>query len=113
MSNISEVRIGFWPELRATSEIKHIIDTLTDTEWQIKKPYEYMSVVKFLRKYDSRVSYKGSSTCRICGCDNGSEEYTQTFRRINFVYPEGFVHYITAHGIKPDQALIDIIMEYR
>ena len=40
-------------------------------------------------------SYRGFSTCRICGCVNGSIE----LGRDGYVYPEGLVHYITDHNV--------------
>lgn len=106
----STVRIGFWPDKNDKHEIQKIISALTDMSWKHQKQIEYNNVVKFFSGYDDKLSYKGDSYCRVCGQSNGSDEYTRTVRKIVFVYPSGFVHYIVQHGIKPDQLLIDFIM---
>ena len=48
---------------------------------------------------------KGSSTCRVCECENGSVE----FYRENFVWPSGLAHYIKEHGYKPPEDFIKMI----
>lgn len=40
---------------------------------------------------------KGYSRCRCCKCPNGSGEY----RYKNWLWPEGFIHYIVEHNIEP------------
>jgi len=44
-----------------------------------------------------RVSYRGFSHCRICGCRNGS----QSFRLDVWEWPSGFRHYVTDHEVRP------------
>lgn len=46
---------------------------------------------------------RGYSTCRICGCHNGSQDMTDGV----YVWPIGFAHYIEEHGVKPPQEFID------
>jgi len=43
-------------------------------------------------------SYYGCSMCRICGINNGNSEYIFN----NFVWPEGYIHYIRDHNIEID-----------
>lgn len=51
--------------------------------------------------------YRGSSPCRFCGERNGSKEYhTNEFR-----WPEGYVHYVDEHGVKPPQEFIDYLLD--
>lgn len=42
-------------------------------------------------------AYRGWSTCRLCGCMNGSREYVQGDWR----WPEGLMHYIMVHNVEP------------
>jgi hypothetical protein len=50
--------------------------------------------------------YMGDSECRICECVNGSIEY-----RLNeWVWPEGFRHYVEKHNVMPSKEFIDFIM---
>ena len=37
----------------------------------------------------------GYSTCRICGIKNGRDELTNG----TYVWPDGLVHYVEAHGV--------------
>lgn len=42
--------------------------------------------------------YRGGSTCRICQCHpNGSITYEYR----DWTWPEGYMHYITEHKVKP------------
>lgn len=47
--------------------------------------------------------WRGVTRCRICGILNGSK----CFHRDGLAWPQGFKHYIEAHGLKPDQVFID------
>lgn len=49
--------------------------------------------------------YKGWSTCCMCGCRNGSSEYSYK----NFVWPSGLMHYIVDHNVKPSYQFITFI----
>jgi len=53
-------------------------------------------------------SYRGSSSCRICKCQNGSREFTYG----GFCWPEGFRHYIECHKIKPSDEFIEMILGF-
>jgi len=44
-----------------------------------------------------RVSYRGFSHCRVCGCRNGS----QSFRLDVWEWPSGFRHYVADHEVRP------------
>lgn len=62
-----------------------------------------------LRKYDRVVSlsksvgYMGFSLCRICDCHNGSEEYTYKCGDKEFIFPEGYKHYLDVHNVQIDE----------
>lgn len=56
------------------------------------------------------VSYRGFSGCRICNIGNGSREYVHQLPdgRI-FKWPEGYLHYLTDHGVEPDAACLELL----
>ena len=51
-------------------------------------------------------AYKGISQCRICKCNNGSEEYNYK----NYVWPKGYMHYLIQHNVHPSKNFYDFIM---
>ncbi len=51
--------------------------------------------------------FKGYSTCRICGCRNGSQAHTLD----GWVWPEGFRHYIDVHNVKPSAEFIEWLLQ--
>lgn len=51
-------------------------------------------------------SFRGLSTCRICSISNGYREYhTNSYR-----WPEGYLHYVRDHQVKPPQHFIDYLL---
>jgi hypothetical protein len=54
--------------------------------------------------YDAQpvVEWKGYSPCRICELANGSVSYRLQIGDITFTWPEGYIHYIRDHGVRPD-----------
>jgi len=59
-------------------------------------------VVDYLNKGKEYEAWLGWSNCRICGKMNGSICMTDG----EFVYPEGYSHYIKDHNIMPDIGLL-------
>jgi hypothetical protein len=51
------------------------------------------------------IRYRGFSTCRICKCSNG----TGTYDTGKAEWPEGALHYVEKHNVKPSQEFIDFI----
>lgn len=57
----------------------------------------------FLNRLDKKekkasvTRYRGLSKCRICGCFNGSEEFTLN----GWKWPSGFKHYVKDHNVLP------------
>ena len=87
--------------------IKAALDTCTDPAWKVFRPEEYQVVIAYLGSPDRQVGYHGDSWCRVCNCRNGSHDYY----RESFKYPEGYIHYITEHGIVPPRELIEAALE--
>jgi hypothetical protein len=64
-------------------------------------------VVAYLNRGKTVNYYKGYSCCRICGkTKNGSFERTDD----KYTWPEGFVHYVSEHNVKPAQEFIDHVL---
>lgn len=55
------------------------------------------------------ISYRGSSTCRLCGIRNGSKELQITSGELMYRIPEGYLHYLTHHRVGADARLLTIL----
>lgn len=79
--------------------------------WKIENSDVFEKVKDFLNPENVEqngfkvLSYKGISICRICSEWNGSREYVGH----GLIIPQGYLHYITEHGLIPDQSLIELI----
>lgn len=58
---------------------------------------EFIEKLKMIEAKAKEEAYRGFSTCRICGCLNGSREYYYNGWR----WPQGFMHYIVEHNVQP------------
>lgn len=64
-------------------------------------------VSEYLNNGKEHAAYMGCSTCRICGkWGNGSTDLTDG----EFIWPEGYSHYITEHNIMPDLDLLSKVL---
>lgn len=52
----------------------------------------------------------GSSTCRLCDCTNGGNEYSFKIDSINYKFPSGLIHYYKDHGVQPSKEFRDAIL---
>jgi hypothetical protein len=72
-----------------------------DLPWPQAEP-KWPQRAAFLRALDGaeaeaqRVSYRGFSNCRLCGCRNGS----QSFRLNVWEWPQGLRHYVADHEVR-------------
>lgn len=48
----------------------------------------------------------GFSPCRMCGRPNGALELSDG----EFVWPDGFSHYVRDHGVRPPDAFVDHVL---
>lgn len=53
--------------------------------------------------------YRGWSTCRICGCNNGSSDYELD----GWLWPVGYSHYVEEHNVRPSLAFQEFILDYQ
>jgi hypothetical protein len=74
-----------------------------NTDWDVG---QRAAVIRYLDDGKPRNAYMGSSLCRFCGCVNGSTDLTDGV----WVWPEGYAHYLTAHGVVPPQAFVDHVL---
>lgn len=78
---------------------------IANTSDRYRKAYALELLDKIESKADQE-HQKGQSTCRICGCQNGSGEYVfrKVFKHIRreIIMPSGYRHYIEKHNVSPD-----------
>ena len=86
------------------------------TAWDNTLPWPQATEDKhidFLRMLDAvelvtmTESYRGFSTCRLCGKFNGCQE----FETPEYRWPEGFRHYVADHGVHPSEGFREFIKE--
>jgi hypothetical protein len=97
------VKVGYWWS-KSPENQDYPQAVARDMEWVGK--WEFLNALRIVESAAIKNSYKGWSTCRICGCRNGSSEYTYK----GFRWPSGFDHYIENHNIKPPLAFRDMVM---
>jgi hypothetical protein len=93
--------IGFWcaPDGRGKSDDLPDPRDCVNRDWS---PAEREIVVRYLRAGRFHTAYMGYSNCRICGCRNGDREFTDGV----WFWPEGYAHYLEAHGVAPPEEFV-------
>lgn len=94
------LREGFW---YSKYEPLLPIPLPLEKSWKGKKDF-----LENLKKKESKARtarYKGWSTCRICGVNNGSEEFSSD----GWIWPQGFAHYVKEHNVRPSLAFQEFI----
>ena len=90
------IQVGFWRRSENSGE---------QLPWPLvqKLPEAIkQKVISYLEYGEKCNQQKGWSNCRLCGCHNGSFERNDG----EFVWPEGYVHYIRDHDVKIDDDLL-------
>lgn len=81
---------------------------IKDKATRVEKEREqdaYFADITAARDQAPMVAYRGWSSCRMCGCLNGTREYQHGGWR----WPEGYAHYIEQHNIVPTADFITFI----
>lgn len=91
------IRIGFWYS-KYEPHLPHPEDFVSVT-WNEE---ERNLVIDYLKKGNHIEYYKGFSTCRFCNCINGTSDQSDSV----YIWPEGYVHYLEHHHVKPDESFI-------
>ncbi|QXV73691.1 hypothetical protein [Rhizobium phage RHph_N46] len=87
---------GFWYDPKARKETDHLPRAELCTRGRSYAGKSDVTTLLGAAQVKARVnSYKGWSTCRLCGEKNGSKEYSLN----GFRWPEGLTHYIDAHNV--------------
>lgn len=92
-------KIGFWySSYEEDKNLPHV------TEFIDKNlPSELRKIlIEYLSSEEKIEHYKGWSTCRICGKNNGSTD----MQKDEYIYPEGLIHYVSVHNVVPSQRLL-------
>jgi hypothetical protein len=101
-------RVGFWRSDREPSlpDPKMLVDQRWDTA-------ERERVIAYLdASYYVPVAQAGPSWCRF-GCSPRPRDIgTQDLTDGTWVFPEGFVHYLRSHGVKPQPEFLEHIREH-
>jgi hypothetical protein len=109
-------RVGYWMGIPRKSyrgdfmvvdepELPRVQDFI-DPSWDKD---ERRKVVAYLKNGTERYAWRGPSMCRICGCMNGSTCLTDG----EWVWPEGFDHYLQCHNVKPVAEFLAYLKERR
>ncbi len=113
--------IGYWASAipgdlpyPPTTAIGWVVAALADKllKGHLPNPRDYVDpswdhserdqVIAHLRAGRTLASWMGWSTCRICGCSNGSRCLTDGY----FAWPAGFSHYLEAHAVRPPEVFV-------
>lgn len=97
---LNHIHIGYWRRKEDSEE---------DLPWpkEGRLPLETkQKIASYLKNGEEHHAYRGWSNCRICGKMNGSVCMTNG----EFVYPEGYAHYILDHNIEPDVRLLTKVL---
>lgn len=68
---------------------------------------EFITKLISVQKTAKSLQYRGCSLCRICNKVNGSI----TYQCNDWQWPQGYIHYITEHNVKPSKEFRDMINE--
>jgi hypothetical protein len=99
-SNLKSV--GYWRS-DPFSDLPHPKDYV-DSQWNSE---ERLKVMQYLEAGYTLAQCMGPSWCRM-GCENiwmGSHDFTDG----TWVYPEGYVHYLDIHGVRPPDEFLEHI----
>ena len=96
--------IGYWSRDQDKAEGLPWPSELVDDTWDVA---ERERVIAYLERGTIHESWRGWSTCRLCGRPNGSRDHTDDV----YVWPEGYVHYVRDHAVRPPADFIAHALE--
>lgn len=100
---------GYWYEKGGDTTLPK--PQAREKKWKGRK--DFLAALRNLEKRADSRFYKGFSKCRVCGCQNGSSDFTITVgKKTTATWPKGFRHYVKEHNVKPDQEVIDFVMKH-
>ena len=100
----NEHKEGFW---KSSCEPDLPSPAPNDTPWEGQNVF--VQQLKHVEQNAKCVRYRGFSTCRVCGCLNGTKEFSHN----NWKWPEGLMHYIVEHNVQPSIEFQEMINKAR
>src|SRR5262245_12174601 len=93
------IPVGYWWS-EETPYLPHPHNFIA-LEWDAT---ERQAAIRYLESAYKTSDYRGFSWCRL-GCQgmNGNQDHTDG----TFIFPEGFVHYVREHHIRPDERFLE------
>ena len=101
------IKVGYWREPGLVASLVSslpLAQDFVDPSWSSSP--ERPVVLAYLKRGRVHEQWMGWSDCRLCGKSNGTKCLTDGV----FVWPEGFAHYVEAHGVRPDATFVDHIL---
>ncbi|QNE22453.1 hypothetical protein F1D05_36835 [Kribbella qitaiheensis] len=91
------ILIGYWrsPGDERWPDPANFVDAELDTA-------ERSVIGDYVQRGEVVWGFGGVSTCRICGCENGSLELSDG----TYIWPDGFAHYVLHHDVRPPERFI-------
>jgi hypothetical protein len=95
------ILIGYWAGERAAGwpSPRDFVDESWDSDTRDQ-------VVDYLQRGFVVRAYMGYSPCRMCGRNNGDLELSDG----TFVWPDGLVHYVVDHAVRPPQKFVTHVL---
>lgn len=93
---------GFWR--RSADETSKLPWPEVDESWAERR--DFLDALYEKKMIAQKIAYRGYSTCRICGRQNGF----QTLHLAEWEWPSGFSHYVKDHLVRPCAEFIAFIM---
>ena len=102
-----EFQIGYWRRRQHGFSHMPWPGDSVDLTWDRA---ERDAIVQYLNAGRKLPAEMGSSPCRLCDkWDNGSCDMTDE----KYIWPEGYVHYVKDHGVKPPDHFIRHVFKIR
>ena len=81
-------------------------ETLVDPTWD-RATRE--AIASHLDRGKREMVYGGFSECRICGCPNGTADFTDGV----YIWPQGLAHYVREHHVRLPEQFVTHALERR
>lgn len=106
---MNQIKIGFWKDRHSPEHLNSPMPVEKADEHSDKS--EILKRLTLLESESREVRYRGWSNCRICGESNGSGEFhfIDKESKVEYVWPEGYRHYLDKHNVEPNQKLLKLI----
>ncbi len=105
---------GYWCPLELTdyNESEWLLPSPQANTWTEAEVQEFVLLLDRaeakLQRLKLKRAFMGHSTCRLCGCKNGSEEYYIE----GWKWPFGLRHYLVDHRVRPTKDFQVFVQEF-